>query len=82
MCLHLKNLQLIFCAMTISILYVAIMPFVYLVADLDDAPGLIIVGMVPVFASIVTAVFTAVLQKLLKNVINIKLPKIYTKILI
>jgi len=66
----LKNIK--HCAMTISALYVVIMPFVYFLADLDDAPGLIIVGMVPIFASIVIAVFAAVLQKLLKEAIDIK----------
>ena len=66
----LKNIK--FCAMTISGLYVVILPFVYLLAELDDAPGLIIIGMVPAFASIVIAVFAAVLQKLLKEAIDIK----------
>ncbi|WHZ59965.1 DUF2975 domain-containing protein [Metabacillus hrfriensis] len=61
-----------FCAMTISGLYVVIMPFVFLVADLDDAPGLIIIGMVSIFASMVIAVFAAVLQRLLKEAIDIK----------
>jgi len=60
------------CAMTIMSLYVVIIPFVYLVADLDDAPGLIIIGMVPIFASIVIAVFAAVLQRLLQEAIDIK----------
>ncbi|MGG1678420.1 DUF2975 domain-containing protein [Neobacillus sp. NRS-1170] len=60
------------CAMTISGLYVVVLPFVYLVADLDDAPGLIIIGMVPIFASIVIAVFSAVLQRLLQVAIDIK----------
>ena len=71
--LSVKSLQIIkFCAMTISGLYVVIWPFVFLVADLDDAPGLVIVGMVPVFASMVIAVFGAVLQKLLQEAIDIK----------
>lgn len=66
----LKNIK--WCAMTISGLYVGMMPFVYLVAERDDAPGLILIGMVPVFASFVIAVFAAVLQKLLKHAIDIK----------
>ena len=61
-----------YCAITISTLYVVMMPFVYLVAEKDDAPGGIIIGMVPIFASMVIAVFAAVLQKLLKNAIDIK----------
>ncbi|MEH6994350.1 DUF2975 domain-containing protein, partial [Neobacillus drentensis] len=66
----LKNIKI--CALTISGLYLVILPFVYLVAELDDAPGLIIIGIVPVFASMVIAVFAAVLQRLLKEAIDIK----------
>ncbi|MEK3889463.1 DUF2975 domain-containing protein [Bacillus sp. FSL K6-3431] len=66
----LKNIK--FSAMIISGLYVVIIPFVFLVADLDDAPGLIIIGMVPIFASMVIAVFAAVLQRLLQEAIDIK----------
>ena len=61
-----------YCAITISILYAVIMPFVYLAAVKDDAPGLIIIGMVPFFASAVIAIFAAMLQKLLKSAIEIK----------
>ncbi|KKK39106.1 membrane protein [Mesobacillus campisalis] len=61
-----------YCAIAISGLYVVILPFVFLVAELDDAPGLIIIGMVPVFASLVIAVFAAVLQMLLNEAIEIK----------
>lgn len=61
-----------YCAITISALYVVMMPFVFLVADKDDAPGLILVGMLPIFASMVIAVFAAVLQKLLKEAIEMK----------
>jgi len=71
--LSVKALQKIkFCAMTISGLYVLILPFVFLVAELDDAPGLVIIGMVPIFASMVIAVFAAVLQRLLQEAIDIK----------
>jgi hypothetical protein len=66
----LKNIK--FCAITISSLYVVILPFVFLVAELDDAPGLIIIGMVPIFGSLVIAVFAAVLQRLLQEAIDIK----------
>jgi hypothetical protein len=60
------------CAISFSGLYVLVLPFVFFVADLDDAPGLVLVGMVPIFASMVIAVFAAVLQKLLKEAIDIK----------
>lgn len=60
-----------FSAITISILYIIEMPFLYLLTVADDAPG-ILIGMVIIFASIVIAVFAAVLQKLLQEAINIK----------
>ncbi|WP_059173982.1 DUF2975 domain-containing protein [Bacillus sp. FJAT-27445] len=66
----LKNIK--FCAIAISGLYVIVLPFVFMVAELDDAPGLVIVGMVPIFASLVIAVFAAVLQRLLQEAIDIK----------
>ena len=61
-----------FCSITVSIIYIAVLPFVFQVAELDDAPGLVLVGMVPIFASIVIAIFAAVLQRLLQEAINIK----------
>jgi hypothetical protein len=66
----LKNIK--YCAITISTLFVLGMPLFYLVAEADDAPGIILIGMVLIFASMVIAVFAAVLQKLLKNAIDIK----------
>lgn len=60
------------CALIISILYAAGLPIFYLIAEKDDAPGIIVIGMVIVFASMVVAVFAAVLQKLLQEAINIK----------
>lgn len=66
----LKNIK--YCAIIISGVYVIGMPVFYLMADLDDAPGIIVIGMVIIFASFVIAVFAAVLQKLLKNAIDIK----------
>lgn len=61
-----------YCAIIISSVYVVGMPLIYYAAEVDDAPGLILIGMVIVFASFVVAVFAAVLQKLLKNAIDIK----------
>ncbi|WP_085523667.1 DUF2975 domain-containing protein [Tuberibacillus sp. Marseille-P3662] len=66
----LKNIK--HCAITISILYVVGMPLFYLMGEKDDAPGIILIGMVIIFASLVIAVFAAVLQKLLKEAIDIK----------
>ncbi|SEO00229.1 DUF2975 domain-containing protein [Paenibacillus sp. OV219] len=61
-----------YCALTISLLYVAGFPFFFMLADKDDAPGLAVIGLVIIFASMVIAVFAAVLQKLLKKAIDIK----------
>lgn len=66
----LKNIK--YCAVTISIFYAAGMPVFYLMAEIDDAPGIIVIGLVIIFASMVIAVFAAVLQKLLKEAIDIK----------
>lgn len=61
-----------YCAITISVLHVLVLPLFYLFAEIDDAPGVIFVGLVVPFASMVIAVFAAVLQKLLKEAIDIK----------
>lgn len=65
----LRNIK--YCAFTIIILYVLEMPFLYLLTKADDAPG-ILIGMVVIFASMVIAVFAAVLQRLLQTAITIK----------
>ncbi len=60
------------CAITISGLYLVALPFVFIVAQWDDAPGLVLIGMVIIGASMVVAVFAAVLQRLLQEAIDIK----------
>ncbi|MEK3980341.1 DUF2975 domain-containing protein [Psychrobacillus sp. FSL K6-2836] len=68
-----KALKIIkYCAIIISGLYVAGMPFFFIFAQLDDAPGVVLIGMLFVFAPIMIAVFAAVLQRLLQEAINIK----------
>jgi len=66
----LKNIK--YCAITISILYAVIAPLVFPIADADDAPGLVAFPLLIIFASMAIAVFAAVLQKLLKEAIDIK----------
>ncbi|MGE5627162.1 MAG: DUF2975 domain-containing protein [Solirubrobacterales bacterium] len=66
----LKNIKC--CAILISIIYTVLTPFLYPIADADDAPGLVAFPIIIVFASIVISVFAAVLQKLLKEAIDIK----------
>lgn len=60
------------CALLISALYTLNLPIAFLVADSDDAPGLIIVASFFVFAPLVIAVFAAVLQHVLTSAIAIK----------
>ena len=66
----LKNIK--YCAIAISALYAIGMPYTVYVADKDDAPGAVAIGLVIIFASFVIAVFAAVLQRLLQNAIAIK----------
>lgn len=60
------------CATIISVFYALAMPFIAYVADKDDAPGVIVIALVFLFAPLVTAVFAAVLEKLLRSAIDIK----------
>jgi vacuolar-type H+-ATPase subunit I/STV1 len=62
-----------YCAITISIIYAVVAPFLIPIADADDAPGLVGIPLIIVFASIAIAVFAAVLQRLLQDAIDIKL---------
>lgn len=71
--LSVKALKYIkYCAITISIIYAALIPLVFPIADADDAPGLMGFPVIFIFASSVVGVFVAVLQKLLKEAIDIK----------
>jgi hypothetical protein len=60
------------CAASVALLYSAGMPYIFRVAEIDDAPGVVAIGLIIVGASIVVAVFAAVLQKLLQNGMEIK----------
>jgi|GEM_PF-65459 hypothetical protein len=59
-------------AITISAIYVAGMPFLFYVADQDDAPGAVGFGIIFIFASIVIATFATVLQKLVQSGLAMK----------
>lgn len=61
-----------YCALLISGLFAAGMPYIYTVADQDDAPGVVALGLVIIFASVAIATFAGVLQKLLRQAIHIK----------
>lgn len=61
-----------YAAAGIGILYLAILPVVFVVADSDDAPGLILFGMMLSFAGFVVATLAAMFQGLLKSAIAFK----------
>lgn len=68
--LALKRIK--YCALVISTIYAAALPFLYIWADYDDAPGLIVIGMVLTLAPVAVGVFAGVLQRLLAQAIAIK----------
>lgn len=61
-----------YCAIVISVLFTLGMPYIYMAAEQDDAPGVIVVGLVIAFASLVIATFSGVLQTLVQNAVDIK----------
>ncbi len=66
----LRNIK--YCSTIVSVLYVGFVPLLFPIAEADDAPGLIIIGMAIACVPIAVAVFAAVLQKLLQSAIDIK----------
>ena len=61
-----------YCGIIIAGLFSVGMPYIYYVADKDDAPGVVAIGLVIIGASIAVSVFAAVLERLLQNAIAIK----------
>jgi hypothetical protein len=59
-------------AAAISVTYTLMLPLIYPIADADDAPGVLAIAIIFVFASAAVAVFSAVLQRLLRDAIDIK----------
>ena len=55
-----------------SISYIACVPLLFQVAELDDAPGLGLMALAFVCSPLIISTFAAVLQKVLKNAIDIK----------
>lgn len=68
-----KALRIIkYCALLIGGMYAVGMPYIYTVADNDDAPGVLLVALIITFASLTIAVLAAVLQQLLQSAMAIK----------
>jgi hypothetical protein len=61
-----------YCALIISAMYTLGMPCIYIVADRDDAPGVVAIGLVFIGTSFVIATSAGVLQKLIETAVAIK----------
>ncbi|MGO4107613.1 DUF2975 domain-containing protein [Paenibacillus sp. YAF4_2] len=61
-----------YCGFSISLIFVAMEPVLYVMAKQEDAPGIIVLGLVVIFASCVIAIFGALLERLLQNVIHLR----------
>lgn len=59
-------------ALAISGLYALGMPYIFYIADRDDAPGLAAIGFVVIGASFVVATAAGVFQKLFQSAVDIK----------
>jgi len=66
----LKNIK--YCAFAISALFTLGMPYVFYLADRDDAPGTALIGFVIIGASFVIATAAALFQRLFQNAVDIK----------
>lgn len=66
----LRNIK--YSAIAMTVIYFGAMPLFFQIAQMDDAPGMVPIGTIFICAPLVVAVFAAVLEKLVKNVIEIK----------
>lgn len=66
----LKNIK--YCAIIIAVFYISFVPLLLPIAEADDAPGLLVMGMGAACIPIAVAVFAAILQRLLQSAIDIK----------
>ena len=68
-----RSLKVIkYCGIAISVLYAAGMPYIFSVAERDDAPGVVLLGCIFIGASLSVGTAAAIFQKLLQNVVDIK----------
>ncbi|HEX7483679.1 MAG TPA: DUF2975 domain-containing protein [Candidatus Saccharimonadales bacterium] len=61
-----------YCGIIIGIIFALASPYVYKVADMDDAPGVLLIHLVIAGASFVIAAFSALMQKLVQSAVDIK----------
>lgn len=71
--LSVKALKYIkYCAISIGSLYAVGLPYIFMLAEQDDAPGVALIGLIFTFVPLIIASFTSVLEKMLHNAITIK----------
>ncbi len=61
-----------YCGIAISTIYGLGLPYIFIVAERDDAPGVMLLGLIFTFAPMSIAVFASLFQKVLKNAIDLK----------
>jgi hypothetical protein len=67
------SLQIIkYCGIAICIPYAIGLPYIFITAQKDDAPGVVLLGLIFTFAPIAVAIMAAVLQNVFSNAIEIK----------
>lgn len=64
---HIKH-----CAIAITVCFATTLPIFFAFAQMDDAPGVVLIGMAITCIPFIVAVFATILQMLLKNAIDIK----------
>lgn len=68
-----KYLNIIkYCGIAISTLYGLSLPYIFIVAERDDAPGVVLLGLIFTFSPMAVSIFAAVFQKLLQDAIDLK----------
>lgn len=60
------------CSFLISLLYLIGSPFIFTIAQRDDAPGVVLINIILLLSSFSVGVFAYILQKLLINAIGYK----------
>jgi len=59
-----------YCAIIISALYLVGMPYIFQVADKDDAPGVVALGLLFAFIPMVIAASVTIIQSVLQDVLK------------
>ncbi len=66
----LKHIQ--YCGFIISSFYALSMPYIFIVAERDDAPGVALIGFIFIFGALAVATAAVVFQQQLQKIIDIK----------